>query len=109
MIKMSQRIGTAFYSVLYRNRISIDDAAERIGYSIRDINRLIEGKLYLSPKELERITGLFNTTPQELIMFKPDSSCPIPRLEYNKEFSSEDHLYQIVDLIDEYIELKEQL
>lgn len=108
-MKMSQRIGVGFYNIIQKNNISVEEAARKIGYSIRDLNRFIEGRLFLAPNEIERIANIFSTTPDELISYKPDSSCLLPRLEYNKEFSSEDHLFQIVDLLDEYIELKEQM
>lgn len=33
----------------------------------------------------------------------------LPELEYNEEFSSKENLYKIIDLLDDYIELKEQM
>ena len=108
-MKMSQRVGVGFYHIIVKNNLSIEDAAQRIGFSIRDINRFIDGRLFLAPTEIERISQLFDTTLEELMSFQPDSSCLLPRLEYNKKFSSEEHLYQIVDLLYEYIELKEQI
>ena len=65
--------------------------------------------MFVSPKELERISEKLDTTPEYLITFKPTDKCLLPDLEYNKEFSDVDNLYKIIDYIDEYIELREQM
>lgn len=106
---MVRNIGMGLYSVLQKNGISFEEAAARIGYSLRDTIRIIEGKLFLSPVELNRIADIFNTTSDYLLKYKPESSCLVPELEYNKEFTHEDNLYKILDLLDEYIEIKEQM
>ena len=109
MNKISRNVGMGLYSSIRSCGITVEDAAKRIGYSVRDLRRVLEGRLFLSPSELEKISNIFGTTSESLIAFVPDGNCLLPELEYNKEFSSNDNLHLIIDLLDEYIELKEQV
>lgn len=109
MEKISRNIGMGLYSILKSKKISIEEAADILGYSVRDTLRIIEGKLFLSPNEIKKMADSFGKTPDFFIFFKPRSNSLLPELEYNKEFSSKENLYKIIDLLDDYIELKEQM
>ena len=109
MEKISRNIGIGLYSVLKDNSISIEEAAQKIGFSVRDMYRLIEGRVLVSPRVLEEISNELGIKSDFLISFVPDNNNLLPELEYNKEFSSRDNLYRIIDLLDEYIELKEEM
>ncbi|SNU06195.1 hypothetical protein SAMN06297422_10678 [Lachnospiraceae bacterium] len=109
MERISINIGMGIYSILKDRKISVEDAAQKIGYSIRDLRRIIEGKLFISPRALEEISEKLDISVEKLIYFQPDGNDLLPELEYNKCFTEREHLYKIVDLIDEYIELKEQM
>lgn len=95
--------------VLEKSNISEKDAAIQTGYSYREFRRILEGKLFLSPRALEDLASKLKTSAKYLISYKPNGNNLLPGLEYNKEFTSVDNLYKIVDLLDEYIELKEQM
>lgn len=109
MEKMSRNIGMGLYSVLKDSKLSVEEAAKRIGYSVRDLRRIIEGKLFVSPRVLEDISEKLGTTAEYLIHYKPEGNNLLPELEYNKRFTDKEHLYMIIDFMDEYIELKEQM
>ena len=66
---------------------------------------VIEGKVIIPPVELERIARFLGTTKSELLNRESDSL--IPDLQYMKEFSNPDNLDRILDLMDEYVELRE--
>lgn len=76
-----------------------------MGYSIKDVWNVIEGKVIIPPVELEKIAGLLETTKSELINCESDTL--VPDLQYMKEFSNHDNLDRILDLMDEYVELRE--
>ena len=109
MSRISFSIGMGILSVLEKNNITVEEGARKTGYSFRDFRRIIEGKLFLSPRALDDLSSKLGTTSKFLIEFKPSNNRLLPGLEYNKEFSSEEHLYKIIDLLDEYIQLKEQM
>lgn len=109
MERISQNIGMGLYSILQEKRIPVEEAAHITDYSVRDFRRIIEGRLYLSPRALEDISVKFGTSAEYLITYKPDSKSLLPELEYNKDFTDKENLYKIIDLLDEYVELKEQM
>ncbi len=108
MTRISYNIGMGISSILEEKNISEEEAGKLVNLSFRDFRRIIEGKLFVSPKTLDEISQALGTTSERLISYKPNGK-RVPGLEYNKEFSSEEHLYTIIDLLDEYIELKEQM
>ena len=109
MKKISRNIGMALSSLLSERGISIAEAAKKVEYSFRDFRRLIEGRLIISPNEWERISDKLDTSFDYLVSYEPTDKILLPDLEYNKEFSDVDNLYKIIDYLDEYIELVEQV
>ena len=67
--------------------------------------RILEGKLLLPPVEIGKIAELFGKTKKELLSYEADKF--VPELQYMKEFSNTDNLDKILDLLDDYVELKE--
>ena len=68
---------------------------------------VIEGKVIIPPVELDKIASFLKTTKGELINHESDNL--VPDLQYMKEFSNPDNLDRILDLMDEYVELREVL
>lgn len=109
MERISQKIGRSIFAYLQNNGVSEEEAANKVGYSFRDFRRLIEGRLIVSPRELEKISGKLGISLENILSFDVDNRKMLPNLEYNKKFSKIENLYFIVDLLDDYIELKEQM
>ena len=109
MQKTSRKMGIALSTLIKEKGISLKEAALSVEYSFRDFRRLIEGRLIVSPTEWERISAVLGTSFDYLVSYEPSDKCLLPDLEYNKEFSDVENLYMIVDYLDEYIELIEQL
>ena len=59
----------------------------------------------LSPVEIEKIAGALGKTKKELLDFEADKL--VPELQYMKEFNNTGNLDKILDLLDDYVELKE--
>jgi len=109
MLTMSRKMGIALSALLSEKGLLETDAANIVEYSFRDFRRLIEGRLIISPKEWERISVKLGASFETLVNYEPTDRCLLPDLEYNKEFTNIDNLYKIVDFIDEYVELIEQM
>ena len=62
--------------------ISLDSFAKHLGYSIKDVWNVIEGKVIIPPVELEKIAGLLETTKSELINCESDTL--VPDLQYER-------------------------
>lgn len=107
MANFGRMLGVNIAALMDKADIKREDLAERLGYSYRDISRLLEGKLLLPPIELERVATQLNTTKDALIHCETLNS--MPELQYMKEFDNSENLDKVLDLLDEYIELKESL
>ena len=105
MANAIRKIGINIRICMQEANITRERFAEHFGYSIKDVCNIIEGKVIIPPVELEKIADFLSTTKNELINKESDSL--IPDLQYMKEFSNPDNLDKILDLMDEYVELKE--
>ena len=107
MANFGRMLSINIFALMDEAGIKREELAEQLGYTYRDISRLLEGKLLLPPVELERIAIQLNTTKENLI--HGTTVRFVPELQYLKEFDNPDNLDKILDLLDEYIELKESL
>lgn len=107
MANTGRKIGVNIFTLMQNAGISRDDLAEKLNYSYRDMCRILEGKLMLPPAEVRKIAEFFGKTKQELLRYESDKF--VPELQYMKEFSDTNNLDKILDLLDEYVDLKEAM
>ena len=107
MANVGRRLGVNISTCMLEANISLDSFAKHLGYSIKDVWNVIEGKVIIPPVELDKMASLLKTTKSELINHESDSL--VPDLQYMKEFSHPDNLDKILDLMDEYVELREAI
>ena len=105
MANFGRKLGANIFSLMQNAGISREEFAEKLNYSYRDACRITEGKLLLTPVEICKIAELFNISKTELLNYQRDNLAP--ELQFMKEFDSEDNLDKILDLLDEYVELRE--
>lgn len=107
MANTGRKIGVNIFTLMQNAGISRESLAEKMNYSYRDVCRILEGRLILPPVEMKKLADLFGITKSELIHYEADKF--VPELQYMKEFSDTDNLDKILDLLDEYVELKETM
>ena len=105
MANVGRKLAANIRTCMLEANISPDSFAEHFGYTIKDVWNVIEGRVIIPPVELQKIASLFGITKSELINRESDSLAP--DLQYMKEFSNPDNLDRILDLMDEYVELRE--
>lgn len=105
MMNMGRKLGVNIFILMKNKNITPEVFAEKLNYSYRDVHRILEGKIMLSPIEVKKIAGVFGKTKKELLHYEVDDL--VLELQYKKEFSNTDNLEKILDLLDEYVELKE--
>ena len=81
MERISYNIGMGICDVLEKSNISEKDAAIQTGYSYREFRRILEGKLFLSPRALEDLASKLKTSAKYLISYKPNGNNLLPGLE----------------------------
>ena len=107
MANTGRKIGVNIFTLMQNAGISREDLAEKLNYSYRDMCRILEGKLMLPPAEVRKIAEFFGKTKQELLHYEAERF--VPELQYMKEFSDTNNLDKILDLLDEYVDLKEAM
>ena len=105
MANIGRKLGVNIFRLMQDSGISREDLAEKLNYTYRDMCRVLEGKLLLPPVEIAKIASLFGKTKKELLSYEADKF--VPELQYMKEFSNIENLDKILDLLDDYVELKE--
>lgn len=105
MANIGRKLGVNIFMLMQNSGISREELAEKLNYTYRDMCRILEGKLILPPVEIGKIAELFGKTRKELLSYETDRF--IPELQYLKQFSNTDNLDKILDLFDDYVELKE--
>ncbi len=105
MANVGRKLGVNIFTLMQNSGISREELAEKMNYTYRDMCRILEGKLMLTPKEIEKIASFFGKTKNELLNCEADMI--VPELQYMKEFDNTEHLDKILDLLDDYVELKE--
>ncbi|MCI9429037.1 MAG: helix-turn-helix transcriptional regulator [Lachnospiraceae bacterium] len=105
MANIGRKLGVNIFTLMQNSGISREDLAVKLNYTYRDMCRILEGRVMLSPVEIEKIAGALGKTKKELLDFEADKL--VPELQYMKEFNNTGNLDKILDLLDDYVELKE--
>ena len=107
MANLCRKIGVNIYTFIHNAGTTPERLAKDLNYSLKDMWGVIEGKIMLPPVELERIAKALDTSKDELVRYDADRLAP--NLAFMNEFSNPDHLDKILDLMDEYVEIKEAI
>lgn len=107
MANAGRRLGVNIFTLMQNSGISREELAEKMNFTYRDMCRVLEGKLLLTPVQVARVVELLGTTMEHLLHYESDKFGP--ELQYMKEFSDRDNLDKILDLLDEYVDLKEAM
>ena len=96
------KIGSFIKLKMMEQNKSIQSLAEESGYSTKDIGKILDGRLFLSPKQIEEIAGILDLDINEMI-----NCIDIDSIEYVGEFTKEENKDKLLDYIDRYVDLKE--
>ena len=105
MTNVGRKLGVNIFTVMQKSGISREELAHKLQCSYREVCRILEGKIMLPPRRIAEIAKILEITKHDLMNFKSDRA--VPELEYMKEFTDLNNLDRILDLMDEYIDLKE--
>ena len=96
------KIGSIIKLKMMEQNKSIQSLAEESGYSTKDIGKILDGRLFLSPKQIEEIAGILDLDINEMI-----NCIDVDSIEYVGEFTKEENKDKLLDYIDRYVDLKE--
>lgn len=96
------KIGSFIKLKMMEQNKSIQSLAEESGYSTKDIGKILDGRLFLSSKQIEEIAGILDLDINEMI-----NCIDVDSIEYVGEFTKEENKDKLLDYIDRYVDLKE--
>lgn len=100
-----RRLGYNIEKASQRKYNTIDDFAKAVNLSLRDVHRLFEGRLVLSPFQLKAISEKVDISLKELL----DVSGKYNLVECMGSFKDKRNEDKVLDLIDDYIDLMEAI
>ena len=80
------KIGSFIKLKMMEQNKSIQLLAKESGYSIKDIGEIFDGRLFLSPKQIEEIAGILDLDINEMI-----NCIDVHSIEYVGEFTKEEN------------------
>lgn len=96
------KIGNFIKSKMNEQGKSIQSLAKESGYSAKDIGKILDGRLFLSPKQIEEIANVLELNVDEII-----NCTDVDPIECMGEFTKEENKDMLLDYIDRYVDLKE--
>ncbi len=97
-----RKIGNFIKSKMNEQGKSIQSLTEESGYSTKDIGKILDGRLFLSPKQIGEIADILDLDINEMI-----NCIDVDSIEYVGEFTKEENKDMLLDYIDRYVDLKE--
>lgn len=107
MANLCRKIGVNIYTFMQNADITPEELAKALNYSLKDVWNVLEGKIMVPPVELERIAKVLGSIKDEIVRYDADGLAP--NLAFMNEFSNPDNLDKVLDLMDEYVEIKEAI
>lgn len=104
----SRIIGNNVTLELKAHSMELSELRKKLDYSLADVKKLVEGRLFLPPSELIKVAEALGITKDELINDRGAEQ--YSSLIHNfRDFKNESNQELVLDLIDMYADLAEML
>lgn len=88
------------------NEKNRNELLNRLDFSEVDLKKLEQGRLSLTPRQLDDVSEILNLSKEELLDYT-DNTCYQNMVHCMSCFSNQENCNKILDIIDSYIDLKE--
>lgn len=99
-------LGYKIMSLTKNNDALKAELCAKLNFSSVDLNRLLYGKLSLTPVQINTLASTLSVKAGDLINYKNDDSYK-NFVHCMSSFSSQEHCAEVLDIIDSYIDIKE--
>lgn len=99
-----RNMGAYIKNELLKQGKDIHDFSIESGYSVKDAGKIFDGRLILSPKQINHIASVIGVSLDKMISCGDSNA-----VECMGSFSDEKNKEMLLDYIDRYIDLKEAL
>ena len=83
-----------------------DELCNKLGFNEYDYNRLINGRLSITPNQLQLIAEILLITPQEILNYRNKDGYS-RLIHYRIPYKHQKNCDEILDIIDDYIDFTE--
>lgn len=105
-MSIARTIGFHLQKLLNDHELNIETFAEEMGFSLKEMYLILEGRIFIPPFVLKEFATYFKVTPDYFLKeYRKEDS--LPEHTYLFQFSNSEHIDIILDLIDTYADLKE--
>lgn len=101
-------LGNYIYKLFQELNISKKELAKILNCKEYEVEQIFKGRKYLSYLQIEKLSKIFNKTVQELILGDP-SYYNLTIVHYVNNFSNFKNREFILDIIDDYVDIKDSL
>ncbi len=101
-------LGYKIMSAIRDNENLKTELCSKLNFSTIDLNRLLFGRLSVTPVQLTTIATTLSVPFEELINYKNNDSYK-DIVHCMSSFSSQENCNEVLDIIDSYIDLKESI
>lgn len=110
MREKSRIFGNNLQVFLKRKNIQPERFAEQLGYSVQEVRRMMDARLFLTMEEKENIAHALDVTVDSFYQVLDDKTYEKAGcLECRGEFSQPENKKEILDLFDIYCDIQELL
>lgn len=99
-------LGYKIMSIIDNNESLKTELCNKLCFNSTDLNRLMFGRLSVTPIQLTTIANTLSIPIEELINYKNNDSYKNV-VHCMSSFSSQDNCNEVLDIIDSYIDIKE--
>lgn len=99
-------LGYKIMSLVNDNDSLKSELCSKLSFSSVDLNKLLFGRLSVTPVQLTTIANTLSVPVEELINYK-NSDSYANAVHCMSSFSSQEHCNEVLDIIDSYIDIKE--
>ncbi|MCM1025557.1 MAG: helix-turn-helix domain-containing protein [Roseburia sp.] len=110
MSEKSRIFGNNLQVFLKEKGLKPEHLAEQLGYSAREIRRVMDARLFLAMEERQEIANALNVTLDSFYQVQDNKTYERAGcLECRGEFSNPEHKKKVLDLFDIYCDVQELL
>ena len=99
-------LGYKIMSLVNDNDSLKRELCSKLNFSSVDLNKLLFGRLSVTPVQLTTIANTLSVPVDELISYK-NSDSYAKAVHCMSSFSTQEHCNEVLDIIDSYIDIKE--
>lgn len=107
-MKYSRVLGCNIEKLMLDKQVDKNQFAMEMNYSIVDVNKILEGRLTLTPPDLHDIAEVLEV-PVESIILEPIDGNYNTAIDCMGHFENLDNQEVVLDIIDMYIDLRESI